>query len=49
LLDGRAEHAQGGVALELVDQAAVLVRRVDDDREEAVEQRDDLLRRTAGG
>ena len=44
---GRAEHAQRGVALELVDPAAVLLDHLDDEREEAVQQR--RPPRAAGG
>src|SRR3954465_13683688 len=49
VLDRRAEHAQRAVALELVAPAAVAADDVDDDAEEAVEQRDDLLRRPLAG
>ena len=45
----RAEHGQRRVALELVDPAAVVLDDLDDDAEELVEQRDDLLRRALGG
>ena len=48
-LQRRAEHAQRGVALELVDRAAVLVDRRHDGAEELVEQRDDLQRRALRG
>ena len=43
----RSEHAQGGVALELVDPAALLLDDLDDEREEAVEQHHHLMRRAA--
>jgi hypothetical protein len=46
---GRAEHGQRGVALELVDPSGVLLHDVDDDGEEPVQQRHDLLRRAPGG
>src|SRR5438132_2997422 len=49
MLHGSAEDAQCCVALELVDQAAVLLRHGDDRAEEVVEQRDDLLWWTAHG
>ena len=42
MLDRGAEDGQCGVALELVDEAAVAVDGVDDDAEELVEQADDL-------
>ena len=45
----RAEDHQRGVALELVDRAAVLGGHLDDDGEEPVEQLDDLLRGPVGG
>src|SRR3954447_11812047 len=43
-VEGRAEDAQSGVALELVDPPAVAGDRLHDHREEAIEQLDDLLR-----
>ena len=43
--DGRAEHAQRGVALELVDEAALGLDDVDHDAEELVEKAHDLGRR----
>ncbi|AMD55436.1 hypothetical protein ATO49_20475 [Mycolicibacterium fortuitum subsp. fortuitum DSM 46621 = ATCC 6841 = JCM 6387] len=46
--DRRTEHRQDRVALELVDQAAVVVDLIDDDREEPVEQVDHLDRGTRG-
>ena len=42
MFDRRAEDGERGVALELVDEAAVAVDGVDDDAEELVEQADDL-------
>jgi hypothetical protein len=45
----RAEHAQRGVALELVDEPVVLVHRRHDGGEELVEDRDDPLRALAVG
>ena len=45
LVDERAEHAQGAVALEVVDPPVLGVARVDDGGEEAVQQGDDLLGR----
>ena len=44
-----AEDRQRGVALELVDEPAVSVDRLDDHPEELVEQPDDLRRRLRGG
>ena len=44
MLDRGAEDAQRGVALELVDEAAVLAHRVDHHPEELVEQLDHLAR-----
>ena len=40
--DGRAEHAQRRVALELVDEAALGLDHVDHDAEELVEEPHDL-------
>ena len=45
---GCAEDAQRAVALELVDPAAVLAGDLDDQAEELVEQRDDVVRRALG-
>ena len=42
--DGRPEHAQRGVALELVDQALALVHGLHDRLEELVEHRHHALR-----
>ena len=44
MLDRHTEDAQRGVALELVDEAAVLLDGVDDDIEEFVQHLDDLAR-----
>lgn len=49
VLDGCAEDAQRGVALELVDEAAVFLHRVDHNPEEVVEHGDDLAGRPGGG
>jgi hypothetical protein len=49
VLDRGAEDGQRGVALKLVDEAAVPVDAVDDDAEELVEQADDLGRRSGRG
>ena len=49
VLDRRAEDTQRRVALELVDEPAVLEHGVDHDPEELVEQPDDLGRRSGGG
>ncbi len=46
LIGGHAEHAQRGVALELVDPATFLLDPLDDDPEERVQQADDGIRRT---
>ena len=48
VLQWGAEDAQRGVALELVDEAAVVLDGVDDDPEELVEQADHLAGRPGG-
>ena len=47
--DGRTEHGQRGVALELVDHALVAVHHLNDDLEEVVQRGHDLLRGVVDG